>query len=693
MGVISAINAMNASMNATRLSSVNLASALETYAAVIASPPPPPYSSAPPSIAEASQNEARGMCFTHAAVFWMEWATIQANLQLSLMQDLFKLKSLANLADERKRGVDIDIEPHKFDVLEADSIHNMVVKLTKLSHESFQEGYKKGTDWNGVGGLDYWITQVEHYNSTVPCAPNMATSKVSSNLGTPPHSFKSAVELETVMKTIRAEHDSVSLRRKRNNEDLRGSNKTSDHDSDSNHSKQSGSDNKLHQSGLSDISGAFHCNAQRTAKVTTELPDSESDYDNAQILCRHPREEEKDGTDSNPHPTSPKFHKHSGSDLTGNVGIGFANSPPDLSGLTSTCLAEVVAHAHLPGDCNAESQGMNHHDGEIDSDGAEVGAMIVMYDSGEEEGGSFKNSPSFSDRSVGSSYDTDCDHIFYNTVDYPDLQVSGEGSYAHKQASALKDKEVGLCDSYLVGDTMENPWQGCARSVKPEVTHADGSHPPDSSYTEIYTFQDLLYAITEESTIKSTSPRIGRISALSIFPTTHAKGSKNTEETKCVPPGIRRKGKFQKKNGCLQMLAAGEGGWRGSGFSEEEEEEEEYLIHKEPMNGGWGGHQLHGGVKCQGNYPHRQLEIPIDVGNIVDLPRHSKLGYFTEDFQQLPDNQRTNSACPRWVGLSYESEGLQPTPAGQMAGQAEETSTFFGRIRYNCFKGSKADSE
>lgn len=687
MSVISAINAMNASMNATRLSSVNLASALETYAAVIASPPPPPYSPAPPSIAESSQNEARGMCFTHAAVFWMEWATIQANLQLSLMQDLFKLKSLADLAGERKRGIDIDIEPHEFDVLEADSIRSMVVKLTKLSHESFQEGYKKGTDWSGVGGLNYWVTQVEHYDATVSRAPNMATSKIHSNLNTPPHSLTDTVELETATEATMAEHDSVSLRKKRNNGDLRGSNKTSDHDSDSSHPRQSGTDDESSQTRFSDISGAFRRNAQRTAKVAAESSGSESDYDD-QILCRYPRDEEVDNTDGNPHPTPSTSHKQSESDHTESVGIGLTNNPADSSRLTNNRHTDGLATAaptHLPGDCNAKIQGAYHDGGEIGHDETErVGALIVMYDS-EEEGKSFEYSPALSDRSVGSSGDADFDNFSHNTVDHLAPRVSGRNS------GEGSSSEGGFHSNYLGGDATGKPWLKGTCSLGLECD-ADMPYPPDNdlptagSSSEIYTFHELLYAITEEGTVGSTPPRIGRINARSIFPTTLAEGSEYTKETRCVPTtlAIRRKGKFQKKNGCLQMLKA-EGDWRGSGVSEEGS-----------ANGGQGEHRLHGGIECQGNYPHQQLETPVDVGNIVDLPRHSKLGYFTEDFQQMETimgRGLANSAHFRWARLSCTREEPHSTATCRAVGQTDEASTFLGRMRHNCFKGGEVDSE
>lgn len=686
MGVISAINAMNASMNATRLSSVNLASALETYAAVIASPPPPPYSPVPPSIAESSQNEARGMCFTHAAVFWMEWATIQANLQLSLMQDLFKLKSLADLAGERKRGVDIEIEPHEFDVLEADSIRSMVVKLTKLSHESFQEGYKKGTDWSGVGGLNYWVTQVENYDATVSHAPNMATSKISSNLNTPPHSLTDTVELETVTEATRAEHDNASLKRKRNNGNLRGSNKTSDHDSDSSHPRQSGTDDESSQARFSDISGAFRRNAQRTAKVTAEPPGSESDYDD-QVLCRYPRDEEVALSDGNPHPTPPTSHKQSVSDHTESIDIGLTNNPADISRLADTRYTDALATAaatHLPGDCNAEIQGAYHNGGEIGHDEREGGrALVVMYDS-EEEGKSFEYSPVLSDRSVGSSGDADFDSFFHNTVDRPALRVDGGNS------GEVSSSEGGF-HNHLGGDATGKSWLKGTRSLGLECD-ADMPYTPDNdlptagSSSGIYTFHELLYAITEEGTVGGTPPRIGRINARSISPTILAEDSEHTEETRCVPtnPAIRRKGKFQKKNGCLQMLKA-EGDWKSSGISEEE-----------PANGGQEEHQLHGGIECQGNYPHQQLETPVDVGNIVDLPRHSKLGYFTEDFQQMETimgRGLANSTHFHWEKFSCTREEPHSTATCRAVGQTDEASTFLRRMRHNCFKGGEVDSE
>lgn len=686
MSVISAINAMNASMNATRLSSVNLASALETYAAVIANPPPPPYSPMPHSIVESSQNEARGMCFTHAAVFWMEWATIQANLQLSLMQDLFKIKSLADLANERKRGIDIEIEPHEFDVLEADSIRSMVVKLTKLSHESFQEGYKKGTDWSGVGGLNYWVTQVEHYDATVSCAPNMATSKISGNLSTPPHSLTNTLELETVTGSTRPEQDSVSLKRKRNNGDLRGGNKTSDHDSDSSHPKQSGTDDESSQTRFSDISGAFRRNAQRTSKVTSELSGSESDYDD-QILCRYPRDEEAQNTDSNPHPTSPTSHKQSRSDHTESIDISLAKTPADRGRLADICHTDVLATAaltHLPGDCNAEIQGAYHNEGEIGHREREGGrTLIAMYDS-EEEGKSSEHSPALCDRSVGSSDDADFDNSFHNTVDHPALQVSGGNS-----GEASSSEGVFHNYMYLGGDATGKSWLEGTRGVELECD-ADMPYPPDNdlptagSSSESYTFHELLYAITEEGTVGGTPPRIGRINGRSVFPTILAEGSEHTGETRCIPTSlaIRRKGKFQKKNGCLQMLKA-EGDWKSS-----------VILEEESANGG--EHQLHGEIEFQGNYPHQQLETPVDVGNIVDLPRHSKLGYFTEDFQQMETimgRELANSTHFQWARLSCTREEPQPTAACRAVGEAEEASTFLGRMRHNCFRGGEVDSE
>lgn len=707
MGVVSAINAMNASMNATRLSSVNLASALETYAAVIANPPPPPpYSCAPPSPVEASQNEARGMCFTHAAVFWMEWATIQANLQLSLMQDLFKLKSLADLAGERQRGIDINIDPQEFDELEARGIRSMVVKLTKLSHDSFQEGYKKGADWNGIGGLDYWVTQADHYDATVAHhTPRTATSKASYSSSTLPCPVASTVDLEAAAEATRVEQDKVSLRRKHNNGDLRGSNKTSDNDSNSSRSKRSRLNDELdNERWFSDISGAFRRNARRIARVACELPDSESDYDDVQVLCRYPGEVDPDNPDSDIYLNSPTSHQQLESGPTGTTDIGPANSPAGHCELTDACPADVLSMASPAEDFN-RSLGVHHQKSVISYEGTAQERDMLLDDSENEGRNTGNYSSAFS--SSGSSSGSDFDNFFCNAVDHPALQVSrGQGAETHKQASASGDKEDGAYNNYLAGKITKKTWLegicSARRSVEREITledtdwqtidrNANAPYFPDfgqsttSGCPETHIFHDLLYAITEEGTLRGTPPRIGRINARSIFPTTSPESSEYTEETRRIPtkPGIRRKGKFHKSNGYLEMLTAEdpEDIWKNAGFSEEE-----YLIHKEPESERQ--HQI-------SNYPHQQLEISMDVRNIVDLPRHSGLGYFTEDFEQreaLLDKERAHS---RWSRLSCVSE--EPQPATQQmikrAGQVEETSTLLGRMRHNCFTGGEVDSE
>lgn len=143
MGVISAINALNLSLNASRLTSIDLASALETYAAVI--------HSRTNSSTEAEMNEARANCFDHSAVFWMEWAAIQAKIQVSLIENLYKLKVLASIENESGSTAD---------AIDVDSIRAVAAKLTKTSHESFKEAYEKGAGWSSVGGLDYWTKKL-----------------------------------------------------------------------------------------------------------------------------------------------------------------------------------------------------------------------------------------------------------------------------------------------------------------------------------------------------------------------------------------------------------------------------------------------------------------------------------------------------------------------------------------------------
>lgn len=660
MGVISAINAMNASMNATRLSSVNLASALETYAAVIASPPPPPYSSSPCSPVHTSQNEARGMCFTHAAVFWMEWATIQANLQLSLMQDLFKLKSLTDLAGERKRGVDIDIEPHEFDILEADSIRSLIVKLTKLSHDSFQEGYSKGTDWNGVGGLDYWITQVEHYDATIPRAPSMAASKLSHSLNTPPCSITSTLESDSMMKATRADQDNFSLRRKRNNEDLRGS-KASDNDSDSSHSRQYESDDTLENEIPSDIT-----NSQRTAKVTEELP--ESDHDDVQILCRYPRDEKVDNPNNSTHPTSPEPHEQSESSATETTDIGLADTPAGWSGLCDISLTDTLTMAAPARPLESAPQDESCHKGVISYYGIDEERNIL--DDSDNESGSTDYESASSDRS--SSGGSDFDNFFHDAIDSPARRASG-GLNIHKQESALEDQKSWLESICSIGRpkmavTHEiTDW----RSIESNID--DPYFPDPSSSPGNYVYHHVPYAITEEGTLKSIAPSYERVNVRSIFSTTNPESS---EHAFPGGVGIRRKGKFQKKNGYLQMLATEEEGWEDNDFSAGER----------------------GVVEFQkGTYSNQRLEIPVDVGNIVSLPKHSKLGYFTEDFHQtttIVDKERANSSHPRWARLSCAGEPQpQPTRRIRMDTYGDEIPTLLKRMRRNCFKGDEDDSE
>ncbi|KAI5852542.1 hypothetical protein DFP73DRAFT_627957 [Morchella snyderi] len=144
VGVVSAINALNLSMNTSRLTSIDLASSLETYAAVI--------HSRTSSSTQAEMNEACANCFDHAAVFWMEWAAIQAKIQVSLIEDLYKLKVLASSV-ENGSGFAAD-------AIDVDSIRAVAVKLTKTSHESFKEAYEKGAGWSSVGGLDYWTKKL-----------------------------------------------------------------------------------------------------------------------------------------------------------------------------------------------------------------------------------------------------------------------------------------------------------------------------------------------------------------------------------------------------------------------------------------------------------------------------------------------------------------------------------------------------
>lgn len=694
MGVISAINAMNASMNATRLSSVNLASALETYAAVIANPPPP-YSFSPPSPMQTSQNGARGMCFTHAAVFWMEWATIQANLQLSLMQDLFKLKSLADLAGERKRGVNIDIEPHEFDILEAESIRSMVVKLTKLSHDSFQEGYRKGTDWNGVGGLDYWITQVERYDAIIPRrAPSMAASKLSDSLNTPPRSIADTVESGFAAKVTRTEQDNFSLKRKRNNEDLRGS-KASDNDSNSSYSRRSKSNSTLRNERIpSDIT-----NTQRTTGVSGKFPCSESDNDDARIMSRG---EKMDNPNSDIYPTSPASHKQSESEHTVTVDIDI---PVDWGRSDSVIM---TAPAFPMEDWDAGPQGEGCHKGATSYNGI-MEVKNILNDS--DNGSGSTDYESASSDSGGSDFD----NFFRDTIDHPASRVSGgPGLGVHKQESALEDQETGLRNRNLVEKAARRSWLENICSIgrpKLAATHKiterrsnesniDDPYFPDSdqntgTFPGTYSFHHIPYAITEEGTLKSIAPGCERPNVCSVFPTTGLETFEQAAEIRFPSGvGIRRRGKFQKKNGYLQMLATEE----EDIWDKAKPAPGSSLIPKESVNGGRWENQHLGVIGFQkGTYSSQQLEIPIDVGNIVGLPKNSKFGYFTEDFQQkssIVGEECGNVPAFPWSRLSCVGE---PQPATRrtdtFVGHVDGTPTLLKRMRRNCFRGSEVDSE
>lgn len=688
MGVISAINAMNASMNATRLSSVNLASALETYAAVIANPPPPPYSFSPPSPVQTSQNEARGMCFTHAAVFWMEWATIQANLQLSLMQDLFKLKSLADLAGERKRGINIDIEPHEFDILEAESIRSMVVKLTKLSHDSFQEGYIKGTDWNGVGGLDYWITQAENYDAIIPRrAPSMAASKLSDSLNTPPRSIANTVESDSAGKVTKTEPDNFSLKRKRNNEDLRGR-KTSDNDSNSSYSRRFESNSTLRNGRIpSDIN-----NTQHTTEVAGELPCSGNGNDDARIMSR---DEELDNP--NIYPTSPASHKQS--ELEHVVAVDI-NIPADWGRSDSLIMTAPAFHME---DWDAEPQGEDCHRG-ADSCNGIMEVKSILSDSDDGSGSTdYGSAPS-------DSGDSDFDNFFHDTINHP--VPRGVGLNIHKQESALEDQGTGFRNKDPVEKAAGKSWLENICSIgRPKLaatdkvterrsneSNIDDSYSPNSdqstdTFPGTHVFHTIPYAITEEGTLKSIAPGCERASLLSVFPTTGPENFEKSAEMK-FPAGIRRKGKFQKKNGYLQMLATEE----EDIWDKAELAPGSLLVPGESVNGGQGENQYRGAIGLQkGTYSSQQLEIPIDVGNIVGLPKHSKLGYFTEDFQQK--SSVVGEECGSVLGFTQPKLSCAggPQPAARrtdtFVGHVDEAPTLLKRMRRNCFRGGEVDSE
>ncbi|KAH8153797.1 uncharacterized protein LAJ45_01564 [Morchella importuna] len=163
VGVVSAINALNLSMNASRLTSIDLASSLETYAAVI--------HSRTNSSTQAEMNEACANCFDHTAVFWMEWAAIQAKIQVSLIEDLYKLKVLATSIENGSGST--------ADTIDVDSIRAVTVKLTKTSHESFKEAYEKGAGWSSVGGLDYWTKKLPE--PVIKEAPTINTHSESIN--------------------------------------------------------------------------------------------------------------------------------------------------------------------------------------------------------------------------------------------------------------------------------------------------------------------------------------------------------------------------------------------------------------------------------------------------------------------------------------------------------------------------------
>lgn len=452
MGVVSAINSMNASMNATRLSSIALASALETYAAVIENSPPPTYSRASPP--ETNQKEAHSMCFTHAAVVWMEWATVQANLQLSLMQDLFKMKSLAELSEERKSGADIDIEAHEFDALEADSIRNIVTKLTRLSHESFKEAYEKGADWNGIGGLDYWIArdQADQHDANIPyCVPPMAAFNSFSPRS---QSVVDTAGSKAAVGVTRVEQGRVSLRRKRGGEDLRGR-QASNNDSNSTHSKRF-------------------------------------------------RPEEEPGTLS-----STFYAPRDSSSIDG------------LDSYSNNTIASPIQGFELGGKQVLLTHEQDKEDRFYDYHGGNTSSSSLS-------GGVFP----------------------------AERQKEPEAIYEDADWQAIKcnDDDATVSSNHISGSLSFIP----STSLSDDI---------DMSAIELYSPHVLPYAITEEGTIKITPPRVPRTDVRSIFFSTPPKCINYTEEVKNVPaqPHIRRKGKFEKKNGSLQILRAGENLWRNTG--------------------------------------------------------------------------------------------------------------------------------
>jgi hypothetical protein len=202
VGVISAINALNLSMNTSRLTSIDLASSLETYAAVI--------HSRTNSSTQAEMNEACANCFDHAAVFWMEWAAIQAKVQVSLIEDLYKLKVLASSIENGSSST--------VDAIDVDSIRAVAVKLTKTSHESFKEAYEKGAGWSSVGGLDYWTKKLPE--PVIKEAPTINTH--SESINRPPTAFGTAkVFAETKIDrqfALSKESHNEHLENKRSNE-------------------------------------------------------------------------------------------------------------------------------------------------------------------------------------------------------------------------------------------------------------------------------------------------------------------------------------------------------------------------------------------------------------------------------------------------------------------------------------------
>lgn len=638
---------MNATMNATRLSSVNLSAALELYATVIANPSPPPYSTSTPSPVEAGHIEARSMCFTHAAVFWMEWAAIQANLQLKLMQGLFKLKSLAEAAVERNRGVDINIEPRDLDALEADNIRSMVVRLTQLSHESFKEAYRKGADWNGVGGLNYWLSQVgdDDNAGAQHNAPPSPTASVSSDSpSTPPRSVASTAGLEAASRATRKEQEGVSLRRKHDSQNLRSSNKGSEYDSNSTHSKRAkpGGEPEILSSmcynpneaegGLSDSSGPLHRSTLRRTKLIGQLSDSESDY-GVPILSRYSVTGSIDDllipVAKSEFPSSSAEYKQTEIDSAGSSDIGLV-SP---SGVIDVCLADGLAMA-APVDLLREVKVANCN---------ATGEEHKLSDNSETESG-------YTGGYVSAQSDKGCsddsDKYFCDTI----AQSAQEASRAQEASTCnqefpLEDKEDKFYSGSPTGSSDDNLWfeSSCPddRSRGFRATHeaidwqtikynpntpdtsnrqTEGGYSPTSwkplgenldMSPEFYTAHSLPYAITEESTLKSTPPRIPRANALSLFsPITPPRSAERTERVEKVPnhTHIRRRGKFQKKNGNLQMLTFGEDTWYNADGSECSSEES--VIPKGHISGGQDGRERRGAVDFGRCNSPRNNDVP-----------------------------------------------------------------------------------